>query len=524
MSQPKKKSPGKAKSPQPREASGAGAPSPKRPRVTITNRSEDSASQSEASGTEDISEKDDGSSDMEETETQQAPVSQPGSPTPSPDPYEDSPWHQFVYGDEALPFPKLRDLARLAVPAIPKTALPKTESKKNRGTILEILANHRQAGPAMKECAFICGSSPTPSPPSSTFTGSPVPEPASDSLRDLIATLRQDLRQEMQNTLAAANERVSPPVIPDPIILTAKQYQERHRTPSTPGDQFLQEAQTRRNAASSAATISAARTTFPQQATAGVAIPSRVGERAREAVLEGKYLPAQYYYGRPLHLASDFTPEKRTSLGANSDGEAILLISTSSSSTKSALPQPIENEFSLTLAVNNWLLCVASLRPDKVNDALLLASDVMFFLDEYRCWQGAQSYFDEIRRNRAIDGYESHIPLGQRDGFLFTKCALDTSHLHQGNRRYVGAPKRGNNNNTPNQEASKKNYCIQWNKGKCNRGDSCFYLHKCKFCDGSHQSKDCKPGNQGSSSSTATTPPTRNSSRNTASNEGNPSS
>ena len=499
MSRNNRKANNKTKSPSPSSGEiSINSPSPKRARVEPQpfQTDENWDSPSEASGKEEVSEQEEQESDDEEStspqgQQPQTTTSQPGSPSPSPPP---SAWAKFVWGPSAITYTRLRDLARLAVPAFPKSTLPKADSKINRTTLLDILTTHCPGGPTNKELDFLANRTALArTPPSQTELRSPSPDNIADSLRDLVATLRQDLRQEMQNALAAASAKAAPTIPSD-----ESPPPQRHS-----GEIFLQQAQARRSASAPAtATSSAVQPSFPQQLTSNIAIPTRVGERAREAVLEGKYLPAQFYYGRPLHLASDFAPEKRTALGSSSDGESLMLVSTSSSS-KSSLPLPIENEFSLVLAVNNWLLCVASLRPDIIADALLLSSDVMFFLDEYRCWQGAQSYFDELRRNRSIDGREHSIPLGQRDGFLFNKCALDTSHLHQGNRRYAGAKKSGNssgystpydNSNSASPSHKKDNYCNNWNTGKCKRGDVCPYQHRCRTCNGGHRGKDCPRG------------------------------
>ena len=445
------------------------------------------------------------------------PDSPSATPSPSPSPssststsssrYWNSPWRQFIFGKEALPFTQLRELAKIAIPAIPKTALPRVDNRKNRASFLELLGSQRPDGPNLTEVAYL---SHLPDPEVASDVISPMPsEPLSgrqpwdesteiptSSLRSVVTTLRQELRRDMQEALSAANVRAKPPSSADPSDFLTQPSTLPSTVASVSGEQHLLAAQACRASASSVSS-SSARPPRPQQSTSGMPIPSRVSEKAKEAILEGKYLPAQYYHGRPLHMASEFAPEKRTSLGSNSDGELLTLVASSSNAAKSTLPLPIEDEFSLLLAVNNWLLSVASLRPDLIADALLLSSDVMFFLDEYRCWQGALSYFDEIRRNRAVDGRESNLSLGLRDGFLFNKCALDTAHLHRGNRRFAGQQLKrtptGNSSPDSTTGSKKEAYCINWNTSKCKRGDSCPYTHRCKSCDGDHRSRDCSP-------------------------------
>ena len=257
------------------------------------------------------------------------------------------------------------------------------------------------------------------------------------------------------------------------------------------GTQLLQDASMERNRS------------FPQQSTAGASISPRIGKEARTAILEGKFLPAQYYYGRPPHQATDYQPEHRTKIGSTTDGVELALVTSSPSTTISNKPVPIDSEWGFILAVTNWFGAVASIRPDLTKDALELMHTVMQFVDKYRCWRSALTYFDAIRRDRAIDGNEASIPLGQKDGAFLTECALISIRQKQGFQPY-GASTSSATSNT----GSKKDTCFQWNKGKCRRPASeCKYSHRCSSCAGAHPRTECPtaPADTSNNNTTANT-------------------
>lgn len=236
------------------------------------------------------------------------------------------------------------------------------------------------------------------------------------------------------------------------------------------------------------------------QSTAGASISPRIGREARTAISEGKFLPLHYYFGRPPHQATDFLPEQRTKLAQTVDGDVMSLVTTASSASNlSNKPLPIDSEWRFTLGVFNWFGAVASLRPDLTKDALELTHTTMQFLDKYRCWQSAFHYFDGIRRNRAVDGNEEGVPLGERDGAFLTECGLLSLRKKQGFQLYGGDSTATTTNN-------KKESCIQWNKGKCKRTPAeCRYAHRCSICTGSHPAIDCdkKPAAKGDKKSPA---------------------
>jgi hypothetical protein len=216
-------------------------------------------------------------------------------------------------------------------------------------------------------------------------------------------------------------------------------------------------------------------------------LADRIDLKSQTAVREGKWIPIANYLIPPAALGTQQLEDETTeTITRASDGSELQL-------KRSSKPKMVvDSLLSFHTAIRNWSRTVAVLLPEQQDDADGLVDYTMDMCNTLKgIWRPALEYFEHIRQSRT--GL-IHQPWSQVDVVQYAQCMVTNSTFSSLSSSSSSSDST-NSSATARSTNSSRRFCFAWQKGECDRGTSCSFLHRCDACDVSgHNGKSCPRG------------------------------
>lgn len=207
-------------------------------------------------------------------------------------------------------------------------------------------------------------------------------------------------------------------------------------------------------------------------------LPDKLDNKAREAIINGKFVTASSYLTPPRLSGTEQREEITTPIGTETNGAQLTIVHHAKKKLE------INSLGSFLVAILNWARCVYVLLPEQYADAAALV-DYATEIADSSSWRAALDYFDGVRYER--QGLV-HKPWSDHDLPRYMRCVA-LAYTKPGSASALATNASSSAGSTRGEQ-----FCHNWQKGKCTR-TNCLFIHRCDVCDSTaHFGKDCSQG------------------------------